>query len=396
LVEVGQIEMRKEYGGMGFRHFFGFSLAMLGKQGWKLLANQDTIVARIYKARYFSNTDFLGARLGHNQSNIWRSIFASQVIVRGGQRWRIGDGRKIKVWADPWLREGGNSYISSEKVQGIENIRVADLMDSAGIGWNWDLIGEIFNERDKDAIARLALINREGEDKLIWKFDPKGNYTVKSAYRYAIETLVDNEEYRVGGEWLKMWKLQIPHKIKVFLWRALRGVLPMQMRLQDRGVPCTGICPFCETNYENDWHVFIGCEEAKNVWRTAGMWELIENVAVIADIFVDCIFSLLCRLSVHQCNDMAMMLWCLWRRRNDKVWDGELKRIHIVVQLAREFLDQCQVARSKSEAKEQQQEQHTTRWQPPELNFVKCNVDAALFEEQRSFGIGMCIRNNSG
>jgi len=31
-----KLTMRKEYGGMGFRHFFGFNLAMLRKQGWKL------------------------------------------------------------------------------------------------------------------------------------------------------------------------------------------------------------------------------------------------------------------------------------------------------------------------------------------------------------------------
>jgi hypothetical protein len=43
--------MRKEFGGMGFRHLHGFNLAMLGKQGWNLLTNQDTIVARIFKAR---------------------------------------------------------------------------------------------------------------------------------------------------------------------------------------------------------------------------------------------------------------------------------------------------------------------------------------------------------
>lgn len=82
-----KLTMRKEYGGMGFRHFFSFNLAMLGNQGWKLLTNQDTIVSRIYKAKYFPKTDFLGARQGHNPSYIWRSIFASQVIVRGGQRW---------------------------------------------------------------------------------------------------------------------------------------------------------------------------------------------------------------------------------------------------------------------------------------------------------------------
>ena len=55
-----KLTMRKEYGGMGFRHFFGFNLAMLGKQGWRLLTNQDTIVTRIYKAKYFPKTDFFG------------------------------------------------------------------------------------------------------------------------------------------------------------------------------------------------------------------------------------------------------------------------------------------------------------------------------------------------
>jgi len=53
-----KLTMRKEYGGMGFRHFFGFNLAMLGKQGWNLLTNQDTIVTRIYKAKYFPKSDF--------------------------------------------------------------------------------------------------------------------------------------------------------------------------------------------------------------------------------------------------------------------------------------------------------------------------------------------------
>jgi len=74
-----KLTMRKEYGGMGFRHQFGFNLAMLGKQGWNLLVEQDTIVTRIYKARYFSRDNFLGTRLGHNPSFIWRCIITSGI-----------------------------------------------------------------------------------------------------------------------------------------------------------------------------------------------------------------------------------------------------------------------------------------------------------------------------
>jgi len=53
-----KLTMRKEYEGMGFHHLYGFNLAMLWKQGWKLLTDQDTIVARIFKARYFPRENF--------------------------------------------------------------------------------------------------------------------------------------------------------------------------------------------------------------------------------------------------------------------------------------------------------------------------------------------------
>jgi ribonuclease HI len=44
----------------------------------------------------------------------------------------------------------------------------------------------------------------------------------------------------------------------------------------------------------------------------------------------------------------------------------------------------------------QRLQQQQTRWQPPDADYLKCNVDAAIFEEQRSFGIGMCIRDSHG
>jgi len=77
---------------MGFQHPLGFNLTVLGKYGWKLQTELDTIVTGIYKARYFSRIGFLGAYLDHIPSFIWLGIFASRVLVISGQRWRIGNG----------------------------------------------------------------------------------------------------------------------------------------------------------------------------------------------------------------------------------------------------------------------------------------------------------------
>ena len=76
----------KEKGGMGFRDLKAFNLALLAKQGWRILANQNSLVHRIFKAKYFTNNTFLEAKLGRRPSYAWRSIMAAREIVGRGSR----------------------------------------------------------------------------------------------------------------------------------------------------------------------------------------------------------------------------------------------------------------------------------------------------------------------
>nr|GMD54279.1 uncharacterized protein LOC109165997 [Ipomoea batatas] len=43
----------KEKGGLGFRRIREMNLALLGKQVWRLLSRLDSLVARVYKSRYY-------------------------------------------------------------------------------------------------------------------------------------------------------------------------------------------------------------------------------------------------------------------------------------------------------------------------------------------------------
>jgi hypothetical protein len=67
-----------------------------------------------------------------------------------------------------------------------------------------------------------------------------------------MEKLVDNSDLRVSGNWMKIWNMKIPQKVKVFLWRAARGCLPTRERPLSRGVHCTDRCVHCEGSFEND------------------------------------------------------------------------------------------------------------------------------------------------
>ena len=86
----------KEEGGLGFRDFKTFNLALLAKQGWKLQTT-SSLVYKVLKAKHFPNSDFLGVELGSRPSYAWRSILAAQNIVRKGCKWQVGYGASIDI-----------------------------------------------------------------------------------------------------------------------------------------------------------------------------------------------------------------------------------------------------------------------------------------------------------
>jgi len=89
--------------GLGFREMHSFNIAMLSRQGWRLIQNPESLCARILKARYFPNSTALEAVAHDGISYAWRSILHGLDLVKEGYIWRIGDGASVNIWSDPWL-----------------------------------------------------------------------------------------------------------------------------------------------------------------------------------------------------------------------------------------------------------------------------------------------------
>lgn len=90
-------------GGMGFRDLKLFNLAMLGKQGWRLMTRPESLCARVLKGRYYHDSEFLKCTRMKKASHTWRSILAGREVLKSGLIKRIDDGSNTNIWEDRWI-----------------------------------------------------------------------------------------------------------------------------------------------------------------------------------------------------------------------------------------------------------------------------------------------------
>jgi hypothetical protein len=171
----------KAEGGLGFRDIHIFNMAMLAKQGWRLIHNPESLCARVLRAKYYPEGDILRAAPGRNMSYTWRSILKGVDVLKTGIVWRIGDGGKINLWDDPWLPREPSRKPVTPRGQNLLS-KVSDLINPITGWWDEDLVRQTFVEQDMDIILATP-VHTELDDLIAWHYDSKGIFSVKSAYR---------------------------------------------------------------------------------------------------------------------------------------------------------------------------------------------------------------------
>jgi hypothetical protein len=72
------------------------------------------------------------------------------------------------------------------------------------------------------------------------------------AYYHLMEFIIDNNHLKVDSNWRKLWQLEVPKKVNLFLWCTLRGCLLVRSRIVQKEIQCNNKCPHCEIFEENE------------------------------------------------------------------------------------------------------------------------------------------------
>lgn len=172
----------KHSGSLGFRCLRDFNVAMLGKQCWRLITNQESSVAQFYRAKYYGGRDFKDAMLGSSLSFIWRSSNEARRDISAGSRWRVGNRMDIQILNQPWLNDRDNPYFSTISLA-LLNQKVVSLFHTGTKDRDLEILSDIFEFRDHQAILNTVVEHDLDKDTLSWNLEHTCQYTVKSVYR---------------------------------------------------------------------------------------------------------------------------------------------------------------------------------------------------------------------
>ncbi|CAN1193291.1 Putative ribonuclease H protein At1g65750 [Linum perenne] len=289
----------KSLGGLGIRSALDLNKAFLIKVVWGLMKCPNDLWVRVLVSKYLKKTSngyVLARKTGF--SSIWRGILKVWPHVTDGLQWSINNGRNTHFWTDRWVDSEIVLIDHALNIRGVDpSLRVADVCSARG-EWNSEfLLSVLPYDVVMQVIGMSTPKDSLGDDALIWGLEPKGSFSIRSAYLM----LSGNDEAASDHLWNRVWKWNGPNKIKHFLWLASHDRLM--------------------TNVERN-HRHLN----NQVWK-AVLPEAVHAKESYSDFFTWWRFML---EDDKQCIRFGITAWLLWKARNKLIFDKVVQSVSAI------------------------------------------------------------------
>ncbi|KAA3483968.1 reverse transcriptase [Gossypium australe] len=347
---------------------------------------RDSLVAQVFKAKYFPDSNFLNSRLENSCSYVWRSIWATKDTLQKGLMWTVGTGQGISISEDAWIQNYINIRLMS-RFDNLQSDRVAELISSNNKEWNRELILNNFPAEVANLILRIPLVQEPHDDFLAWSGEPSGEFSVKSSYKLLQN--VDPTAYALQSNYRdfyrKLWRIDLPIKIKIFIWKSSWNYLATKVNMLICRLATSSLCPRCGVAEETMNHLFRVCPVSEEVWRN--LLDLDLSIFTQEE-FGDWLTMVLLSLSSEQCRTFCVTLWAIWGDRNSRIYDKTRRSGQEIARFVISYIKEIDGIKKST--------QHTTamdiKWRHPFDQEVKINFD----EKNRCSVSGVVARDSSG
>jgi hypothetical protein len=368
-------------GGLGLRELAVMNIACLGKLGWKLKSDNNELWCNVLRNKYNRGNVQLGFDIKASDSSLWKALINSMPALEKASIWCIGNGRTIDAWSDTWMAEGIVLEQLINIPQQLQRKKLHELVDAGG-RWNWSLLQDWLPEEFLKRIAAVIPPSAaEQEDTRIMPGNSNNSFSVSNLY-------LNLKGYHGEMEntiWRRIWRLQVPERVKTFTWmmqhgRLLTNSLKSKMRL------CHAMCDFCGDVEETILHVLRDCPRAREIWSCVITTNDRANFYMSeANHWIE--------LNLH--NTMhwngegswsdfwVMCCHCIWSWRNKELFDENFVRpsrpLPVILKMVKEYI--AAVNNTKIVACREKVER-LVGWKPARYDYIKLNTDGAYKADQ--------------
>ncbi|KAJ8433992.1 hypothetical protein Cgig2_012685 [Carnegiea gigantea] len=183
-----------------------------------------------------------------------------------------------------------------------------------GTGWCCEEFRDLLPESTLNQITSIQVYPEAGiQDEIFWGKTSSGLFLIQTA----IAMLWGDNSSDDRLIWKKIWKVEVPQKMRLLMWLVPQGVLMTNTNRVRRGMASKPECNMCPGLLEDTSHIFRTCERVREVWHYFEQ----ANTGV-HDPNLELKEWVLCNLT-HMTNDttwpmkFTVALWWLWRWRNE-------------------------------------------------------------------------------
>ncbi|CAN1164788.1 Putative ribonuclease H protein At1g65750 [Linum perenne] len=319
LLAASELRKSKAEGGLGFKCFCDFNLAFVAKLAWRILTNPASLWVQLLKGLYFPRSYFLQVSRHHKSSWLWSGVMEGRKALLQGLRKSIGDGYGTSI-IEAWIPEaqGFKSSCSSS----YSSTKVSDYINHSHRTWNIEKLRSVFPEEVIKQIILIPLGPEGHSDQLVWHFESSRNFSVRSCYRHLrAMTIPHNQPADESTKklWKWLWQLDLPPKIKFFLWRVCRNAVPTKAGLFRKGCGNSLICLTCNDNEETLEHLLFHCPVSLSFWQQ--IMPLLHYPA--PDQQTKSWFSTIASsVSDSTATQIGFTIWYIWKMRNELVFQN--------------------------------------------------------------------------
>ena len=235
---------------------------------------------------------------------------------------------------------------------------------------------EFFLPMDIEVIQSIPICTRRIEDFWSWHFERTDIFTVRSAYRTLVEirwhhgawldeTASTSNQVQEEKEWTSLWKIRVPAKIRVFLWRLAKHSIPTGDVRHRRNMAPDSSCSLC--GEQDSWrHSLLECTMSRCVWALApeSVTEHMEHTTEPEA--KQWLFTMMHTLKGEDLTRCLVTLWAIWFARRKAIHEGIFQSPLSTYYFIESFIRDLELlAARKSTAGSQVRRMPPARWLAP-------------------------------